>query len=215
MLRDSWSLCKHRVFNCICKTRRVPRCLQHLQNASHVRHCNGRSLSRTQVWARINSHTLVRLVWHCTEPCFSFCSGIVSLTLCFFCSVIVSFPFLKYDNLDFFSRKFPHDCEHEGGKKKDEKLWFATGAGVREEFDTLYLVNILNAREMVVQCGCYAACNSSHLLWCAGGWREGCRSTLALYWTESVACVLCVCVVCARVRVCVCVILSYSSSIQV
>ena len=31
---------KHRVFNCIFKTRRVPRCLQHLQNASHVRHGN-------------------------------------------------------------------------------------------------------------------------------------------------------------------------------
>ncbi len=50
-IRDSWSLCKHRVFNCICKTRRVPRrvprCLQHLQNVSHVRHGNGHSLAGT------------------------------------------------------------------------------------------------------------------------------------------------------------------------
>jgi hypothetical protein len=37
-------MCKHHVFNCISKTRRVPRCLQHLQNASHVRHGNGHSL---------------------------------------------------------------------------------------------------------------------------------------------------------------------------
>ena len=35
------------VLNCICKTRRVPRCLQHLQNASHVRHGNGGTLRGT------------------------------------------------------------------------------------------------------------------------------------------------------------------------
>ena len=35
------SLCENRVFNCICKTRRVTRCLQLLQNTSHVRHTNG------------------------------------------------------------------------------------------------------------------------------------------------------------------------------
>jgi hypothetical protein len=43
-LRDSWSPFKHHVLNCICKTRRVPRCLQHLQNASHVGHGNGHAL---------------------------------------------------------------------------------------------------------------------------------------------------------------------------
>ena len=31
--------------NCICKTRRVPRYLQHLQNASHVRHGNTTALT--------------------------------------------------------------------------------------------------------------------------------------------------------------------------
>ena len=31
-------MCKNLVFNCICKTRRVTRYLQYLQNTSHVRH---------------------------------------------------------------------------------------------------------------------------------------------------------------------------------
>ena len=40
-------LCKHRVFNCICKTQRVVRCLQHLQNARHVRDVNTTTLTST------------------------------------------------------------------------------------------------------------------------------------------------------------------------
>ncbi len=39
----------------ICKTRHVTRCLQHLQNASHVRHSNGRPLINTLTESRFFS----------------------------------------------------------------------------------------------------------------------------------------------------------------
>jgi len=39
--RDSWSIWKNCVFNCIGKTRHVTRDLQDLENASHVLHPNG------------------------------------------------------------------------------------------------------------------------------------------------------------------------------
>ena len=41
VMRDSSSMCKNRGFISTCKTRRVTRYLEHVQNAHHVRRANG------------------------------------------------------------------------------------------------------------------------------------------------------------------------------
>jgi hypothetical protein len=43
-LRDSSSMCENRAFNSIYKTRRFTQCLQHVQNAHHVRRADGATL---------------------------------------------------------------------------------------------------------------------------------------------------------------------------
>ena len=77
---DYWILCKNRVFDCNRKTRRVTRCLQYLQNASHVRHTNGQDQkglidkflkspwSRSDTFGLTVNPILFKDVYHLMQP---------------------------------------------------------------------------------------------------------------------------------------------------